>query len=76
MYQIFSPDFKHLEMFKIVFFLKKVPIIEYRGSSSSGSRFDKRTRTDGRTDGRPDMAKVVGAFRDYAKAPKSVRYSS
>jgi len=27
-------------------------------------------------DGRTDTAKVIGAFRDFAKAPKDVRYSS
>jgi len=38
----------------------------------SGNRVDSCGQTDGRT----DMAKVIGAFRDYARALKMVLCSS
>jgi hypothetical protein len=47
----------------------QAPNIEFHGNLFSGSRVDN-VRTKRRT----DMVKVLGAFRDYAHAPKTPRY--
>ena len=42
-------------------FFTEVQNTQFYGNQSSGSRDDRRT----------DMTKVIGIFRDYAKAPKA-----
>jgi len=46
-----------------------VPIIKFHKNLSSGSPADTRGHTDGRT----DMTKLLGAFRDYENVPKKHR---
>ena len=46
----------------------KVPDINSKTNPSSGSRAD----IGGELDVREDMTKLIGAFRDYADAPKNI----
>jgi hypothetical protein len=46
--------------------------IKYEANPSSGSRAVIGREVDGWTDGREDMTKLIGAFRDYTDAPKNI----
>jgi len=54
----------------------KVPNIKFHGHPSSRSRVDTRRKTDRQKDGRADVTKLIGAFRDSAKSPKNCRIST
>jgi len=45
----------------------EVPHIKFHGNPSNGSRTDTCAGTDG--------TKLVGAFREYANAPKNLQYT-
>ena len=51
----------------------EIPTKKFQRHPSSVSCTDTCRHTNGRTDGRKDTAKVTGALRDYANAPKHLQ---
>jgi hypothetical protein len=54
--------------------LINVPNIKYYGNPCSGSLSDPSGKTDGGTDGRTNMTKVICTFSDYGNALKKSRF--
>jgi len=65
----FLPDFKQIRIFSTDFSLK-VPKIKFHENPCSRSRSGTCGQTDRQTDRRTDIAKLIGAFREYANPPK------
>ena len=59
----FQPNLGFLHIFM------KVPVTHFNGNLSS----DSPDNTCGETDGWTDKTKELGAFRDYANAPKNLQ---
>ena len=47
---------------------------KFHENPSSGSRVVPCGRTDGRKEGRKDMAKIIFAFRNFANEPKNISH--
>ena len=64
------PILMKLEFSKQIF--EKSSNIKFNENLSSGSRVVPYGQTNGRTDGRTGIMKLIGAFRNFANAPKNV----
>jgi hypothetical protein len=66
-FRYFCPTFTKFGVSQQIFL--KVPSIKLHENPSSGSRVDADGHTD-RADRRTDMKKLIGVFRQHAKAPE------
>jgi hypothetical protein len=69
LYPLFLPSFKEIWILSVDF-LKIFKHQKFYEIPPSGSRFVPCGRTDERTNGQKDVAKLIVSFRNFANAPK------